>query len=250
VPQRCGLRSLPSQQTAVCWTGISAASAPSLTLASTPVASARTLWRGKETGYAVSVLAGPGRLALLVSDEIMKLAAVALFLLVIGCGDLSRDPRQGFTAPFKYHGETLRFTKGSVDSRFDEGVGLGPWARLYPDAVNSDQYDGAPYYIDLGRSDTGKRGVEGYHLGYDLYSSDALQTDLGNGYIMFCQPPNSETPAFNCAVLLRSLPFAAIQFRDRPSSADRARALVEHAEVFLLSAKERGRSQTVGTSQP
>jgi hypothetical protein len=180
----------------------------------------------------------------------MKLAAVALFLLVIGCGELNRDPRQGFTAPFKYHGETLRFPKGSIDARFDEEVGRGPWARLFPDAASSDQYDGASYYIDLGRPYTGKRRVEGYHLGYALYSVDAPQTDLGNGYILFCQPPNSETPAFNCAVLLRSLPFAAIQFRDRPSSADRARALVEHAEAFLLSAKERGRSQTVGKSQP
>jgi hypothetical protein len=57
---------------------------------------------------------------------------------------------------------------------------------------------------------------------------------------MFCPPPRLELPAFNCAVLLRTLPLAAIQFKDRPSTVAEARAMVAQAEGFLTDAKESG----------
>lgn len=170
-------------------------------------------------------------------------SVVALMLLLTGCDERSQtnapaaEPQLSDDAPFKYHGMTLRFPKGSVDSRIEEGRGLGPWARLIPDAPASHDAIDARYYIDLGRSYTGEKGPSGYKLGYDFYPPNALRMDLGDAYTLYCQPPERRTPAFNCAALLRSMPFAVIQFRDQPSSANLARELVDDAEAYLTRAK-------------
>lgn len=176
----------------------------------------------------------------------MRLAPIVGLLLMASC----HDPEQNYPdtdvaqmpdgAPFKYRGLILRFPEGSVEGRIEEGDGLGPWARLVPDARVSGDAVGAHYYVDLGRSSTGEEGPIGYGLGYGFYPSDALRTNLGDRYVMYCQPPKRKMPAFNCAALLRTLPFAAIQFQDRPASVSEARALVENAETFLAKAKVSG----------
>lgn len=141
------------------------------------------------------------------------------------------------TAPLKYYGLTLKFPEKTVDSRMEHGEGLGPWVRLIPDAPASREPVKARYYIELGRTSTGKNGSSGFGLGDNFYPSGSPRTDLGDGYVMYCQTEVRSTPAFNCAVLLRSLPFAAIELRDQPQSADEARPLVDDAEAFLQRSK-------------
>jgi hypothetical protein len=141
-------------------------------------------------------------------------------------------------APFPYHGDVLHFPKGTVSARIEQGDGPGPWARLIPDAPVSGGSLMQRYKIDLGRASTGTDDATGIWLG-NQYSSDALRTDLGDGYTLYCQPPERQVPAFDCAVLLRSLPLAAMEFRDRPASSSEARALVDDAEAFLTKARAR-----------
>jgi hypothetical protein len=158
-------------------------------------------------------------------------------LIVAGCGEAEQPgptPTPRATgAPFRYHGQVLRFPPGTADTLVPEGVAMGPWARLVPDAKPA---DAARYVIDLGRRYTGQDGPDGFGLGATFYPADAVRTELGDGYRLYCNPPERREPAFNCAALLRTVPFAAIQFREEPAPAA-ARAMVREAEAYLGKAK-------------
>ena len=136
-------------------------------------------------------------------------------------------------APMSYHGKTLYFPLATVEARFDEPK-KWPWARLMPDAPREGDSVNARYYIDLGRPSTGTTGelTMAMWLGYNSYADDAIITLLPDGYKMWCSPPQRATPAFDCAVLLKALPLAAIAIRDRPTAAN-AYALVQDAERYL-----------------
>jgi hypothetical protein len=157
---------------------------------------------------------------------------VALALLLAGCGAEQPVPKPT-DAPFRYHGQVLSFPPGTADTLVPDGVAMGPWARLVPDAKPADS---ARYVIDLGRRYTGQDGPNGFGLGATFYPADAVRTELGDGYRMYCNPPVRAERAFNCAALLRTLPFAAMQFREEPAAAT-ARALIGEAEAYLRKAK-------------
>lgn len=164
----------------------------------------------------------------------MRLVALAGLILLAGCRVM--PSQMASNEPFKYYGVTLNFPDGTVDARFDGVEFPAPWARLFPDAPTSGAYY-SRYLIDLGRLHTGKQEVDGYHLGYNIFNDDVLRTDLGDGYTMYCWGRIKQSPAFNCSVLLRGLPLAAIAIRDQPVSAIQARNLVNEAEAFLEKAK-------------
>ena len=133
-----------------------------------------------------------------------------------------------------YHGKTLHFPLATVEARFDEPK-KWPWARLIPDAPSERDAVYARYYIDLGRPGTGEKMAEAgiaMKLGYNSYENDAIITPLPDGYQMWCSSPQRATPAFDCAVLLKGLPLAAIAIRDQPTAAS-AYALVQDAERYL-----------------
>ncbi|TCP82864.1 hypothetical protein C8J42_1217 [Sphingomonas sp. PP-CE-1A-559] len=163
--------------------------------------------------------------------------ACLLSLAAAGCG--SPAPKVPDTAPFRYNGTTLTFPKGTVDARIEEGAKKSAYARLIPDLPKSGSPVDARYYIDLGRGHTGKSYAGGYWLGFHQYPSNSVQTKLDKDYTMFCPAPDGLILFFQCAVLLRSLPAAAIQFKNAPLSRESARSMVRDAELYLTRAKTR-----------
>ena len=161
--------------------------------------------------------------------------ASLLSLTATGCG--APTPRVPDTAPFQYNGTTLSFPKGTVESRIEEGAKKRAYARLVPDRPKSGSPVDARYYIDLGRGFTGKSFGGGYRLGSHQYPSNSVQTKLDKDYTMFCPAPDGLRLFFQCAVLLRSLPAAAIQFKNTPLSPEAARSMVRDAELYLTRAK-------------
>ncbi len=154
-----------------------------------------------------------------------RAAALAAALLLAGCGgaEPAASPRADASA-FAYHGRTLRFAPGTLDALTAD---YPPYARLMPRV---------DYLIDLGRLETGKTGPSGLQLGFGFYTGDAERIDLGEGHVVYCDPPDKRVPAFYCAALLHSLPYAAVQFRARPGSIGEARAIVADAEARLTAA--------------
>lgn len=161
--------------------------------------------------------------------------ACMLALAVTGCG--KQAPRVLDTAPFHYYGLTLFFPKGTVEARAEESERTSTYARLVPDRPKSGNSVDARYNIDLGRWSTGKNTGYGYRLGFQIYPHNSIKTDIGDNYTMICPPPAGSIPAFNCAVLLRSVPLAAIQFNAVPLLPEAARVMVAHAETYLMRAK-------------
>lgn len=173
----------------------------------------------------------------------MRLAVVAGLVVITGCDDsrvsshVDAVPQASGNGALHYHGFVLRFPKGTIDAISDEEQWPYPYARLMPDAPTSGDAVDARYKIELGRPSTGRQGPSGYGLGFGFYLPNALKTDLGDGYTMYCQPPERRYPAFYCAVLLQALPLAALEIKDEPSSPKAARAMVDEAEEFLENAK-------------
>ena len=161
--------------------------------------------------------------------------ACLLSLAATGCG--APAPRVPDTAPFQYDGITLYFPKGTVEARIDEGAKTRAYARLVPDRPKSGSSVDARYYIDLGRGFTGKSSGGGYRLGFNEYPSNSVQTKLDEDHTMFCPAPDGLRLFFQCAVLLRSVPAAAIQFKTAPLSPEVARSMVTDAELYLTRAK-------------
>lgn len=158
-----------------------------------------------------------------------------LSLAATGCG--APAPRVPDTAPFHYNGTTLSFPNGTVEARIEEEEKTNAYARLVPDRPKSGSSAAARYNIDLGRGFTGKSFGGGYWLGFHQYGPNNVQTKLGDGYTMFCPLPDGLRLSFQCAVLLRSVPAAAIQFRAAPLSSEAARSMVADAELYLTRAK-------------
>jgi hypothetical protein len=161
--------------------------------------------------------------------------ACLLSLASTGCG--APAPRVPDTAPFQYNGTILSFPEGTVEARIEEGAKKRAYARLVPDKPKSGSPVDARYYIDLGRGFTGKSFGGGYMLGSHQYTSNSLQTKLDKDYTMFCPAPDGLRLFFQCAVLLQSLPAAAIQFKTAPLSPEAARSMVTDAELYLTRAK-------------
>lgn len=163
--------------------------------------------------------------------------ALASVLMFAACGPVE-EPTLPDTAPFHYGGQSLQFPDGTVDGRIESGAGTqGGWARLMPNAPTSRAAASEPYYIDLGRDRTGEASSDGYRLGGTLYPQGSSRISLGDKYVMFCPPPERRGLAFSYGVLLRSLPRAAVLFRNQPSSPHAARVMVEQAEAYLTRAK-------------
>ena len=113
--------------------------------------------------------------------------------------------------------------------------GSGPFLRLAPNLGDDRSVQKVPYVIDLGRESTGKNLSDGYHyLGFGSYKNgEHSKMQLGDGYIMHCSHPEHQSPAFDCAVLLKRLPFAALEYRQPPTNVAIARKYVDEAERFL-----------------
>ena len=161
--------------------------------------------------------------------------ACLLSLAATGCG--APAPRVPDTAPFQYNGTILSFPKGTVEVRIEERVNKRAYARLVPDRPKSGSPVDARYYIDLGRGFTGKSFGGGYWLGGHQYPLNSVQTKLDKVYTMFCPAPDGLRLFFQCSVLLRSLPAAAIHFKTAPLSPEAARSMVTDAELYLTRAK-------------
>ena len=168
----------------------------------------------------------------------MRTAIMGGLLLLAGCQEGAQSERKQIPddEPFAYQGTKLVFPKGSVDYRSDRREVSVEYARLMPDAPPSGFVGDARYKIEIGRHSTGKHGPSGYGLGFGFYTDDAIRLDLGDGYEMFCNPEERRMPFFYCAALLRSLPLAAIEYKSRPASAERARAMIDEAEAYLQQA--------------
>ena len=158
-------------------------------------------------------------------------AVLAAIVLLSGCkpteGPDPADVRQSqvpLDSPMSFHGEDIQFPLNTVDARQDSTKGWG-FFRLVPDAPPERDPVFARYMIELGREETG------------VPAASAVETPLGDGYTLSCNPPEAEFPAFNCVALLRSLPFATILIKDPPASAAAARKLVDEAEAFLVRSK-------------
>ncbi|MBB5714166.1 hypothetical protein FHS94_000989 [Sphingomonas aerophila] len=160
------------------------------------------------------------------------------------------------SAPFRYFDETLYFQEGTVDARIEQSASradlsfrkgesstgwTNAYARLLLDAPQAGSK--VSYFIDLGRHTTGKSLYGSYWIGFSSYPRDSRRIAIGNRYVMYCSPPSMRS--HGCAVLLRSLPLAALQFTETPTTSAEALAIVMKAEGFLTRAKD-GRKRTVG----
>jgi hypothetical protein len=131
------------------------------------------------------------------------------------------------TDQFLYHGKVLNFPKGSVEERQDDW----PYARLVPDKPPKARAVLARYFIDLGRGKV--VGME--FVGALKIKPNSVRTQAG-AYQIICDPPGEQTPAFNCAASLRSLPLAAVHFKDEPQSSEEALEIIGEAEEYLKEA--------------
>ena len=163
--------------------------------------------------------------------------AIACLLSLAATGCEAPAPRLPDTAPFQYNGTTLYFPKGTVEVRIEEGAKTRAYARLVPDRPKSGSSVDARYYIDLGRGSTGESFGGGYWLGFHQYASNSVQTKIDKNYTMFCPAPDGLRLFFQCAVLLRSVPAAAIQFKNAPLSPEAAQSMVTDAELYLTRAR-------------
>ena len=163
-------------------------------------------------------------------------APLIMLLLVSGCTSKQTDypspDVQGAPndAPFKYHGKMLQFPAGTVDGRIDETQ--NPYARLIPKG----EITKSIYFIDLGRPSTGtvQHGLR--WLGFLSFSEKSASTDLGGGYSLWCEGDRQEVRS--CAVLLRELPLAAVNFViGEPKGIAQAKSAVAEAESYLRRAK-------------
>lgn len=192
------------------------------------------------------------------SRRLSSYLPIALLLLTsTSCGEGS-SPQLPDTAPFPYFDETLYFREGTVDARIEQSASHGvvsprrgerftrttnAYARLLPDAPQAgDMY--VRYFIDLGRHTTGKDLYGSYWIGFSSYAHGSPHTAIGDGYVMYCPPLHMQVSSYGCAVLLRSLPLAAFQFTETPTTSAAALAIVKRAEAFLTRARGSSRQRT------
>jgi hypothetical protein len=172
------------------------------------------------------------QLAMVPENDLKAHVALIGLMLFAACGAVE-DPALPDTAPFHYNGQVLSFPAGTVDGRIEEGAGeQGSWARLMPDRPTSRGAASERFYIDIGRNDTDEQSVDGYRLGGARFPLGSSRVAIGDKYVMLCPPPGMQDYAFRCAVLLRSLPRAAILFRNEPPSLHAARVMV--AQLRLI----------------
>jgi len=133
-------------------------------------------------------------------------------------------------APFAYYGKLLNFPAGTADGRIDEP--RNPYARLIPKGAITDSI----YFIDLGRPSTGRVESRIRWIGFFSFSEKASSVDLGDGHSLWCE---GNTPDVrSCAVLLRELPLAAVNFViGEPKNISQAKLAVAEAESYLRKAK-------------
>ena len=179
--------------------------------------------------------------------SLLAILWVPLTTTSCGGGSSSQLPD---TAPFPYFNETLYFPEGTVDARTEQSAFHGVvsekqggrfsgstngYARLLPDAPQTGDAN-FRYFVELGRHTTGSNLYGSYWIGFS-YPPGSPRTAIGDGYVMYCPPSQMQVRSAGCAVLLRSLPLAALQFVERPATSILALAIVNEAEGYLTRAK-------------
>ena len=169
------------------------------------------------------------RSPVIVVGSVLWIIAVGTFLFV------HFDAAQPEIGPiaFNYHGFKMKIDHSDID--IVNFVGPRPFLQLTPDLGEDRSVQKVPYVIELGRLGTGRRGSDGrYNLGFKSYKDgEHSQTQLGDGYVMYCSDFEHQSLAFDCAVLLKNLPLAALKYRQRPANVAVAKQYVNAAEAFL-----------------